>query len=180
VDLFPPVRTRVDNARLWEGLQGGTIQTIARTTARSSMTAGSPFYMKGNGSPSPARNWVGRIHPDPQRTAGVQDRLPVLWTRAVRSGRLTPEQFVTLTSTNPAKIFGLYPRKGSLVRARMRIWSSGSTEKVSYGVALSQQRTDYNLYEGWELVGYPEKVFLRGHLIVDGGNWLGNAAGDNS
>lgn len=47
--------------------------------------------------------------------------------------------------------------------------------KVKYGVALSHQRTDYNLYEGWELAGYPEKVFLRGMLIVDGEKWSGQA-----
>jgi dihydropyrimidinase len=46
-------------------------------------------------------------------------------------------------------------------------------KKVTYGVAHSQQRTDYNLYEGWELTGYPEKVFLRGQLIVDNEKWLG-------
>ena len=56
----------------------------------------------------------------------------------------------------------------------MRISSSGIPQKkVKYGLALSQQRTDYNLYEGWELTGYPEKVFLRGELIVDGEKWLG-------
>ena len=72
----------------------------------------------------------------------------------------------------------MYPRKGSLVPgadADLVIWDP--EKKVKYGVAMSQQRTDYNLYEGWELVGYPEKVFLRGRLIVDGEKWLGNAGG---
>ena len=50
-------------------------------------------------------------------------------------------------------------------------------KKVKYGVAHSHQRTDYNLYEGWELIGMPEKVFLRGKLIVDGEQWLGKAGG---
>jgi dihydropyrimidinase len=81
---------------------------------------------------------------------------------------------VALTSTNPAKIFGLYPRKGTLAPgadADIVIWDSA--RKVNYGVAMSHQRTDYNLYEGWALTGYPEKVLLRGHLIVDGEEWLG-------
>jgi dihydropyrimidinase len=85
-------------------------------------------------------------------------------------------QFVALTSTNPAKIFGLYPRKGSLMPgadADIVIWDPARL--VKYGVALSHQRTDYNLYEGWELKGFPDKVFLRGRLIVDGENWLGQA-----
>ena len=51
------------------------------------------------------------------------------------------------------------------------IWDK--EKKVKYGVAMSHQRTDYNLYEGWELTGYPEKVFLRGKLIVDGDEWKG-------
>ena len=52
-------------------------------------------------------------------------------------------------------------------------------KQVKYGVEKSKQRTDYNLYEGWELLGYPEKVFLRGQLIVDGDNWLGRAGQGN-
>jgi dihydropyrimidinase len=49
--------------------------------------------------------------------------------------------------------------------------------KVKYGIAVAQHRTDYNLFEGWELTGFPEKVYLRGQLIVDGSNWLGRAGG---
>jgi dihydropyrimidinase len=106
----------------------------------------------------------------------VQDRLPILWTCGVGAGKLTPNQFVALTSTNPARIFGLYPRKGALLPgsdADLVIWDPH--KKVNYGVGMSQQRTDYNLYEGWDLVGYPEKVFLRGSLIVDDGQWLGKS-----
>jgi len=98
----------------------------------------------------------------------------VLWTNGVGAGKLTAQQFVALASTNPAKIFGLYPRKGALLPgsdADLVIWDPH--KKVKYGLAHSLQRTDYNLYEGWELTGYPEKVFLRGELIVDGEKWLG-------
>jgi dihydropyrimidinase len=85
-----------------------------------------------------------------------------------------------LNSTNPAKIFGLYPRKGALLPgsdADLVIWDP--EKQVKYGIAKSRQRTDYNLYEGWELLGYPEKVFLRGRLIVDGEDWLGRAGQGN-
>ena len=94
----------------------------------------------------------------------------------MRTGRITPNQFVAYMSTNPAKIFGLYPRKGALVPgadADIVIWDPD--RRVKYGVELSHQRTDYNLYEGWELVGYPEKVLLRGQVIVDGPRWNGRA-----
>ncbi len=80
------------------------------------------------------------------------------------------------TSTNPAKIFGLYPKKGTLAigsDADVAIWDP--ERKLTYGLAHSHHRTDYNLFEGWELTGYPEKVFLRGALIVDGQTWLGKA-----
>ena len=72
----------------------------------------------------------------------------------------------------------MYPKKGTLLPgsdADIVIWDP--ERKVKYGVAMSRQRTDYNLFEGWDLVGYPEKVFLRGELIVDGDQWLGKRGG---
>jgi dihydropyrimidinase len=68
----------------------------------------------------------------------------------------------------------LYPRKGTLVPgadADILIWDP--EKQLTYGVAHAQHRTDYNLYEGWELTGYPHKVFLRGQCIVNDGQWLG-------
>jgi dihydropyrimidinase len=108
----------------------------------------------------------------------VQDRLPILWSYGVRTGKITMNQFVAYTSTNPAKIFGLYPRKGALVPgadADIVVWDPN--KEMTYGVDNSHQRTDYNLYEGWKVVGYPEKVLLRGEVIVDGENWLGKVGG---
>jgi dihydropyrimidinase len=94
----------------------------------------------------------------------------------VGAGKLTANQFVALNSTNPARIFGLYPQKGAILPgsdADLVIWNPN--KKVKYGVAVAQHRTDTNLFEGWELTGYPEKVFQRGRLIVDGSRWLGKA-----
>jgi dihydropyrimidinase len=102
--------------------------------------------------------------------------MPVVWTRGVHSGKISANQFVALMSTNPAKIFGLYPRKGALLPgsdADLVIWDPD--RRVKYGTAMSHHRTDYSLYEGWDLVGYPEKVFLRGRMIVDGDKWLGQS-----
>ncbi len=110
----------------------------------------------------------------PNGLPGVGDRLPVMWTYGVRAGRLTPNQFVALMSTNPAKIFGIYPQKGALLPgsdADIVIWDP--ERRITYGIDYAKHRTDYNLYENWELVGYPEKVFLRGRLIVDGDRWMG-------
>jgi dihydropyrimidinase len=173
----PPVRSVEDNNRLWEGIADGTIQTIG--------TDHCPFFYDGTkeiqyeGMPVaiPGKE-LGKddFTKIPNGLPGVGDRLPILWTYGVRSGRITPNQFVALTSTNPAKIFGLYPRKGTLLPgsdADIVIWDP--QQKLTYGVAYAQHRTDYNLFEGWELVGYPQKVFLRGALIVDSGRWLGHA-----
>jgi dihydropyrimidinase len=171
----PPVRGKVDNARLWKGLADGTLQTIGTDHCPFFFDGKQPILYEGQPVAIPGKE-LGRddFSRIPNGLPGVGDRLPVLWTTGVGTGKLTAQQFVALTSTNPAMIFGLYPRKGALLRgsdADLVIWDPN--KKVKYGVAHSAQRTDYNLYEGWELTGYPEKVFLRGACIVDGAQWLG-------
>ena len=171
----PPMRSAADNARLWEGLEDSIIQTVGTDHCPFFFDGTQPIIYEGQPIAIPGKELgAADFTKIPNGLPGVGDRLPVLWSTAVNPGRLTPNQFVALTSTNPAKIFGLYPRKGALVPgadADLVIWDP--QRKVKFGVAMSQQRTDYNLYEGWELTGYPEKVFLRGHLIVDGEQWLG-------
>lgn len=173
----PPVRTKADNARLWEGVAGGTIQTIGTDHCPFFFDGTKPILYEGKPVAIPGKELgVDDFTKIPSGLPGVGDRLPILWTTGVGSGKLSANRFVALTSTNPAKIFGLYPHKGALLPgsdADIVIWDP--QKKVKYGVALSHQRTDYNLYEGWELTGMPEKVFLRGQCIVDGGRWLGKA-----
>lgn len=173
----PPMRTRQDNARLWEGLSEGILQTIGTDHCPFFLDGTRPIVYEGGEIAIPGKE-LGKddFTKIPNGLPGIEDRLPVLWTRGVRSGKISPNQFVAYNSTNPAKIFGLYPRKGALLAcsdADIVIWDP--EKKVTYGVAAAHQRTDYNLYEGWELTGMPEKVFLRGKLIVDGDRWLGNA-----
>jgi dihydropyrimidinase len=173
----PPMRTRTDNARLWEGLADGTIQTIGTDHCPFFFDGTKPILYEGQPVAIPGKE-LGRedFTKIPNGLPGVGDRLPVLWTTGVGTGKITAQQFVALTSTNPAKIFGLYPRKGALLPgsdADLVIWDP--QKKVRYGLAHSAQRTDYNLYEGWELTGFPEQVFLRGECIVDGEKWLGRA-----
>ena len=175
----PPMRSVADNARLWQGLAEGSIQTLGTDHCPFFFDGTQPIIYEGQEIAIPGKE-LGKddFTKIPNGLPGVQDRLPILWTYGVRAGKLTPNQFVALTATNPAKIFGLYPRKGALVPgadADLVVWDP--EKKITHGVAHSHQRTDYNLYEGWELVGYPEKVFLRGKLIVDGENWLGTRGG---
>ena len=173
----PPLRSPSDNKRLWQGLADGTLQTIGTDHCAFFFDGSQPIVYEGHPIAIPGKE-LGKddFTKIPNGLPGVGDRLPILWTYAVRSGKLSPNQFVALTSTNPAKIFGLYPRKGTLMPgsdADIVIWDPD--RRVRYGVAYSHHRTDYNLYENWELVGFPEKVFLRGTMIVDGENWLGKA-----
>jgi dihydropyrimidinase len=173
----PPMRTAEDNKRLWQGLADGTIQVIG--------TDHCPFFYQGDKPIDYEGKQVaiagkelgeGDFTKIPNGLPAVGDRIPVLWTYGVRAGRLTPNQFVALNSTNPAKIFGLYPKKGALLPgsdADLVIFDP--ERQLNYGVRYAHHRTDYNLYEGWELVGMPEKVFLRGKMIVDSDRWLGQA-----
>ncbi len=175
----PPMRSKADNARIWEGLSEGVLQTIGTDHCPFFFDGTRPIVYEGQPIAIPGKE-LGKddFTKIPNGLPGIQDRMPVLWTHGVRTGRITPNQFVAYMSTNPAKIFGLYPRKGALVPgadADIIIWDP--EKQVKYGVAMSHQRTDYNLYEGWDLVGYPEKVFLRGQMIVDGDQWLGKRGG---
>ena len=171
----PPMRTEADNARLWEGLANGTLQTIGTDHCAFFYDGTKPILYEGKEIAIPGKELgADDFTKIPNGLVGVGDRLPIMWTYGVRAGKMTPNQFVALNATNPAKIFGLYPRKGVLLPgsdADIVIWDP--ERKVKYGVAHAQHRTDHNLYEGWELVGYPEKVFLRGELIVDNEQWLG-------
>jgi dihydropyrimidinase len=173
----PPMRTAQDNARLWEGLSQGILQTIGTDHCPFFFDGTRPILYEGREIAIPGKE-LGKedFTKIPNGLPGIEDRLPVLWTCGVRTGKITPNQFVAYNSTNPAKIFGLYPCKGALLAgsdADIVIWDP--EKKVTYGIAQAHQRTDYSLYEGWELTGRPEKVFLRGRLIVDGDRWLGKA-----
>ena len=173
----PPLRSPSDNKQLWQGLADGTIQTIGTDHCAFFFDGTKPIMYEGHPVMIPGKE-LGKddFTKIPNGLPGVGDRLPILWTYAVRSGKLSPNQFVAQTSTNAAKIFGLYPRKGTIMPgsdADIVIWDPD--RRVRYGIAYSRHRTDYNLYENWELVGFPEKVFLRGTMIVDGDQWLGKA-----
>lgn len=173
----PPMRTEKDNARIWEGLHDGTFQTIGTDHCPFFFDGTKPIIYEGKPVKIPGKE-LGKddFTKIPNGLPAVGDRLPILWTYGVRAGKITANQFVAYTSTNPAKIMGLYPRKGALLPgsdADIVIWDP--EKHVKYGVAHSHHRTDYNLFEGWDVVGMPEKVFLRGKLIVDGDEWLGKS-----
>jgi dihydropyrimidinase len=173
----PPMRRHEDQERIWKGLAEGTLQVIATdhcpffyNGTQSILYEGEPISIPGK---ELGTNDFTKI---PNGLPMVGDRLPIIWTKGVGSGRLTPNQFVALTSTNPAKIFGIYPQKGCLAPgsdADILVWDPN--KRITYGTRVAHHRTDYNLFEGWELTGYPDRVFLRGNLLVESERWLGKA-----
>lgn len=171
----PPLRDPQDQERLWEGISKGILQVIATDHCPFFFDGSHPILYEGQPVAIPGKE-LGKedFTRIPNGLPVVGDRLPILWTHGVGAGRITPNQFVALTSTNPARIFGLYPRKGALLPgadADLLIWDP--QKKVRYGQAVAHHRTDYNLFEGWELTGYPETVLLRGQVIVDKDHWFG-------
>jgi dihydropyrimidinase len=171
----PPIRTEADNKALWGGLGEGALQTVGTDHCPFFYNGKKAIDYEGEQVKIPGKE-LGKddFTKIPNGLPGVGDRMPVLWSTGVGMGRLSMNQFVALTSTNPAKIFGLYPKKGALLPgsdADLVIWDPA--RELTYGVEVAHHRTDYNLYEGWQLKGFPEKVFLRGQLIVDNGSWLG-------
>lgn len=175
----PPMRTAADQNRLWQGIQTGTIQVLSTDHCPFFYDGTKPILYENRPIAIPGKE-LGKndFTKIPNGLPGVGDRLPLFWGHAVASGKITPNQFVALTSTNPARIFGLYPRKGCISvgsDADIVLWDPEF--ELNYGVRIAQHRTDYNLYEGWKLHGFPRQVFLRGQQIVRDGQWFGKPGG---
>ena len=110
----------------------------------------------------------------PNGVPGIEDRMMMLWDVAVNGGHISPSRFVELTATNPAKLFGVYPQKGTIAvgsDADLVIWDPKAKHTAS--AKTHHMNVDYNLYEGMTVTGKPSKVFLRGKRVVDGAKWRG-------
>ena len=177
----PPMRTAADHEALWEAVRNNDLQVVSTDHCpflydgtKAIEYEGQPYQMAGK---ELGQHSFAAI---PNGVPGIEDRMLVMWTYGVGQGRISMNRLVELCCTNPAKIFGLYPRKGTLAvgaDADVVIWDPQKTRRM--GAATSHQRTDYNLYEGWEITGVPDKVFLRGNLLVDGDTWNGEPGGGN-
>ncbi len=151
--MSPPFRNKQHQDSLWAGLQSGSLQVVA--TDHCAFTT------------AQKRNGIGNFAKIPNGTGGLEDRLPVLWTKGVNTGRLTMNEFVAVTSTNIAKILGLYPRKGAVLvgaDADLVVWDPKRRKTIS---AVKQQSAiDYNVFEGFEVTGLPRFVMTRGRVSV--------------
>ena len=155
--MSPPFREKYHQNALWNALQSGTLQTTA--TDHCCFCA----EQKAMG-----RNDFTRI---PNGTAGIEDRMAALWTHGVGTGRLTPEEFVAVTSANTAKIFNIYPRKGSVnvgADADLVVWDPEATKTIS--AKTHHQNVDFNIFEGMEMKGLASHTVSQGHLVYADGD----------
>ena len=106
----------------------------------------------------------------PNGTGGVEDRMSVLWHHGVRTGRLTPSEFVRVTSTNTAQIFNIYPKKGAIAvgsDADIVVWDPEASRTIS--AETHHQNIDFNIYEGMEVTGLARATLSRGKVVwIDG------------
>ena len=159
----PPPRDRESQDALWVGLQNGTIQLVSSDhapyrfdeTAKLKAGPNAPFKKIANGLP------------------GIETRLPILFSEGVVGGRIDIHEFVALTSTNPARIYGLFPRKGTIAvgaDADLAIWEP--EKKVTLTADIMHDNVGYTPYEGRTVTGWPTTVINRGRIVVDGGDLL--------
>ncbi len=154
--MSPPFRDKRHQDSLWAGLQAGSLSVVA--TDHCAFTT------------DQKRFGVGDFTKIPNGTGGLEDRMPMLWTHGVNTGRLTPNEFVAVTSTNIAKILNVYPKKGAVLvgaDADLVVWDPKASKTIS---AKSQQSaTDYNVFEGKVVTGLPRFTLTRGHVAVTEG-----------
>jgi dihydropyrimidinase len=161
--LSPPLRDKADQDRMWRGLADGTVSTTGSddsaydTDAKDNLAKGN-FVNTPNGCP------------------GCEFRLPVIWSEGVGKGRLTPERFVAITSTNAAKIMGLYPKKGTIAigsDADVVVWDPEKSMVI--GDKTLHMLAGWSPIEGLEVKGYPVMTISKGKVIVEGGEFTGSA-----
>lgn len=173
----PPMRSTSDNQFLWGALSKGDLQVVGTDHCPFLFDGTQPIEYESKPFSQPGKELGGgNFTLIPNGVPGIGDRMPILWSYGVKTGRISLNRLVELCCTNPAKIFGMYPRKGTLAigaDADIVVWDANVNKTM--GVALSRQRTDYNLYEGMPITAWPERVYRRGELLVDGERWLGQA-----
>ncbi|MBL8349221.1 MAG: dihydropyrimidinase [Burkholderiaceae bacterium] len=155
--MSPPFRPKGHSQMLWRGLQAGQLHTTATdhcTFCAEQKAAG--------------RNDFSLI---PNGCGGVEERLAVLWHEGVNGGRLTPSEFVAVTSANAARLFNIYPRKGCIVEgadADLVLWDPQATKTLS--VRTQKSLGDFNIFEGRTVQGQPTHTVARGSVVYADGD----------
>jgi dihydropyrimidinase len=159
--MSPPLRDRSNQELLWKGLAAGDIDSVG--------TDHCPFNFVGQKD-------LGRgdFTLIPNGIPGIETRMPLLYHVGVNKGRITINRFAELVATNPARLFGLYPQKGTIAvgsDADLVVWDP--EKRVRLTVDNLHMNVDYSPYEDITVTGYPELVLSRGRVIVDNGRFLG-------
>jgi dihydropyrimidinase len=157
----PPLREKWHQEKLWQGLTRDDLQVVS--------TDHCPFCFK-------EQKELGRddFTKIPNGGPGIEHRLSLVYTGGVHGGRFAPNRFVQLVSTAPAKLFGLYPRKGTVAigsDADLVIFDPDAEEVIS--AATHHMRVDYSMFEGIRVKGLPRVVLSRGQVVVENGNFRG-------
>jgi dihydropyrimidinase len=155
--MSPPFRAKHHQAALWAGLASGQLQTTATDhccfCAPQKAAGRDDFTLIPNG------------------TGGIEDRMSILWHYGVVAGRLTPQEFVRITSTNTAQIFNIHPRKGSITSgadADLVVWDGTATRQIS--ASTHHQNVDFNVYEGMTVRGVARHTIAGGTLVFTEGD----------
>jgi dihydropyrimidinase len=154
--MSPPFRNKKHQDSLWAGLQAGSLSVVA--TDHCAFTT------------EQKRFGVGDFTKIPNGTGGLEDRLPMLWTHGVRTGRLTMNEFVAVTSTNIAKILNCYPKKGAVLvgaDADLIVWDPEKSKTIK--ASTQQSAIDYNVFEGHTVTGLPRYTLSRGYVAISDG-----------
>ena len=161
--MSPPLRAKGNEEALWQGLKQDDLALVS--------TDHCPFCMKEQ--KELGKDSFAKI---PNGAPGIEQRMSLLWDGGVEKGRIGINKYVQITSTAPAKIFGLYPNKGTLAPGSdADIVVMDPKAEIRWSAKTHHMRVDYNPYEGRVTRGKPSHVFSRGKLIVEGDQWLGKA-----
>jgi len=150
--MSPPFRDKSHQDSLWAGLAAGSLQVVA--------TDHCAFTTKQK------QGGLGNFTKIPNGTGGLEDRLAVLWTKGVETGRLTPSEFVAVTSTNSAQILNIYPQKGAILPgsdADIVVWDPQLSKTIS--AANQKSIIDYNVFEGVKVNGQARYTLSRGEVV---------------
>jgi dihydropyrimidinase len=161
--MTPPLRDKENQELLWRGLRGDDLQVIS--------TDHCPFCFKEQ-----KELGLDDFSKIPNGGPGVENRMSLIYHHGVGAGRISLNRFVELTSTAAAKIFGLFPKKGTIAvgsDADIVIFDPNREQTIS--AATHHMRVDYSAYEGWKVKGVTEVVLSRGRVIVENGEWKGRS-----
>ena len=166
--MTPPLRDKCHQEALWRGLKTNDLQVIS--------TDHCPFCFSEQplGMGYSKRQGLDDFSKIPNGAPGLETRLPLVYDGGVRKMGLSLNRFVQLTAATPARLFGLFPRKGTIaVGSDADIVLFDPEETWTIRAAEHHSQIDYSLFEGREVTGRVKKVFANGELIVDGEQWLG-------